>query len=237
MVYLKLASYRPTDARWRRWQGCESILLPYDFDELRRVLLLRTVAATDKDRLLAAFIRLDQQNAEGEARTAILACLLPGLRCIVRDYQDILADDAWSEVLAVCWEQAGRYDLRRQPERVAANLLWRTVRGVLRSVRTERAWRDRTWECDGEHVVSPAPTPARSLPLDEAVAAGVIGSFDAALIAATRLGGIRLADTAALLGISYEAAKKRRRRAEVAWVRWWRPVLQPSARNAGSTAA
>jgi hypothetical protein len=60
-----------------------------------------------------------------------------------------------------------------------------------------------------------------------AVTAGVLGAFDAALIEATRLNGLSLADAARLLGVSYEAAKKRRRRAEVAWLAWWSPDQRP----------
>ena len=41
---------------------------------------------------------------------------------------------------------------------------------------------------------------------------------DAALIRATRVAGLTLTDAARLLGLSYEAAKKRRQRAEAAWV-------------------
>jgi hypothetical protein len=60
-----------------------------------------------------------------------------------------------------------------------------------------------------------------------AVTAGVLGTFDATLIEATRLNGLSLVDAAMLLGVSYEAAKKRRRRAEAAWVAWWGPDQRP----------
>jgi hypothetical protein len=54
-----------------------------------------------------------------------------------------------------------------------------------------------------------------------AVEAGVLCAEDAVLIRATRLDGVRLCDAARLCGLSYQAAKKRRRRAEVAWATWW----------------
>jgi hypothetical protein len=41
-----------------------------------------------------------------------------------------------------------------------------------------------------------------------------------------RLYGICLTDAADLLGISYEAAKKRRQRAEAAWAIRWAPELR-----------
>jgi hypothetical protein len=52
--------------------------------------------------------------------------------------------------------------------------------------------------------------------------------LDATLVEATRLHGVELADAARLTGMSYEAAKKRRRRAEVAWLCWWAPELRPT---------
>lgn len=61
--------------------------------------------------------------------------------------------------------------------------------------------------------------------LADTTAGGVLAPVDAVLIKATRLNGIRLGDAALLLGLSYEAAKKRRQRAEATWVEWWAPEL------------
>lgn len=78
-------------------------------------------------------------------------------------------------------------------------------------------------------------------PLRPAIGAGVLTDLEVALIDATRLRGIGLRDAAALLGLSYEAAKKRRRRAEVVWAQWWDPqdrrVTTCSFVEAGEAAA
>jgi hypothetical protein len=69
-----------------------------------------------------------------------------------------------------------------------------------------------------------------------AVTAGVLTQLDATLVEATRLHGVGLADAAMLTGVSYEAAKKRRRRAELAWLCWWAPELRPSLDSTPATA-
>jgi hypothetical protein len=66
----------------------------------------------------------------------------------------------------------------------------------------------------------------------DAVAAGTMTPLDAALIRATRLDGVGLATTARLLGLSYAAASKRRRRAEMAWAAWWAPEVLARRANA-----
>jgi hypothetical protein len=59
--------------------------------------------------------------------------------------------------------------------------------------------------------------------------AGVLNHEDITLIDATRRGGLNLTDAARLLGLGYEAAKKRRQRAEAGWAAWWAPERCPGA--------
>lgn len=116
----------------------------------------------------------------------------------------------------------------QEGSRVAANLLWDSTNRLVRAVRRERAWRNHIdlggcaehssgWNTQGVPGV-----------LADTDAGGVLAPIDAVLIEATRLNGISLADAAVLLGISYEAAKKRRQRAEATWVGWWAPELLPT---------
>ena len=51
--------------------------------------------------------------------------------------------------------------------------------------------------------------------------AGVLTLREITLIDATRLRGLPLADTARLLGMNHEAAKKARRRAEIKLAAYW----------------
>jgi hypothetical protein len=134
----------------------------------------------------------------------------------------------WAEVLAGAWTHAITYDTARRPRRVAANLLWDTTAHVARVVRRERAWRDYAELDDHVDVTSVHDGDVGPPVLADAVTAGVLTQLDATLVEATRLHGVELADAARLTGMSYEAAKKRRRRAEVAWLCWWAPELRPT---------
>lgn len=228
-----LDNFRPCPRTWADWQQDDARLAGLDFMRLRRRLLDRGVPNAEKDALLAALICRCQRNPDdGQARTAVIVCLLPGLRSIVRRYQDILGrSDAWAEVVSSLYVLAHAYDLARRPERVAANLLWDCTNRLLRCVRQERAWRDHndlgfSVNC---FVSRSSPISESWLPdpLGEGASHGILDSIDVALIAATRLTGVALADAGSLLGLSYEAAKKRRQRAEAGWVQWWAPELLP----------
>ena len=231
MVGLKLDANQPSPAKWADWQRHEPVLDAVDFPGLRSALLNRDNPEHHKDELLGALIRLGQSqlDVDGDARMATIVCLLPGLRRVVRRYQDILGPcDAWAELVIALWEQLGTYDLDRRPSRVAANLVWDSTNRLVRAVRRERAWRNHI-DLDGcaEHS-SGWHTQGVPGVLADTDAGGVLAPIDAVLIEATRLNGISLADAAVLLGISYEAAKKRRQRAEATWVAWWAPELLPT---------
>ena len=198
------------------------------------MLLSYDTATEDKDRLLRALVRLSQRSCGGEPRMAVIVCLLPGIRSAVRRYQDILGrSDAWGEMLVALWDQIGTFNLARRPSRVAANLLWDATNRLVRAVRRERAWLDHIEVGGaGEELAAADPflchTEGLAGVLLDDSAGGVLAPTDALLISATRLAGIRLADAAVLLGISYEAAKKRRQRAEALWVEWWAPERRPT---------
>jgi DNA-directed RNA polymerase specialized sigma24 family protein len=229
MTLRHLDSYEPPATCWSDWRGCQPVLARYDFAGLRHALLDPATASVHKDVVLAALLRIGQHQADWHATMTVVVCLLPGLRGLARRYRDLLGpDDVWAEILAGAWTHASTYDTARRPRRVAANLLWDTTAHVVRVVRTERAWRDHA-ELD-DQVDVPAVHDDHVGPpvLADAVTAGVLTQLDATLVEATRLHGVALADAARLTGMSYEAAKKRRRRAEVAWLRWWAPDLCPT---------
>jgi hypothetical protein len=98
-------------------------------------------------------------------------------------------------------------------------------------------WRDQT-SLGHDRDCPAAPVAAvETMGMSRAVSAGVLDAFDAALIEATRLNGLSLMDAAVLVGVSYEAAKKRRRRAETTWLCWWAPDLRPTYAGTSSAAA
>jgi hypothetical protein len=232
---LLLDHYRPNAEQWTDWQRVEAVLIGLDFTGVRRALLDRDYPTVRKDALLSALIRLGQHHSV-DAKTAVVACLLPGLRRIVARYQDLLGrDDTWGELVTELWQQLTTYDLERRPRRIAANLLWDSASRLGRRVRAERIWRDHV---DPSRCIDAGASGHDDGDLDVigiAVVAGVLVPVDGALIAATRLGGLSLTDAAVLFAMSYEAARKRRQRAEAGWAAWWVPELsRESARRAAS---
>src|SRR6266540_3503855 len=74
----------------------------------------------------------------------------------------------------------------------------------------------------------PRPASHPDLVLADAVADGVLTAVEAELVGETRLGGVPLGELADRWGISYQAAKKRRQRAEARLVRWLRARMSPN---------
>ena len=226
MIVTQLDAYQPPTARWRQWQRDEPILNGHEFAAVRRTLLDRQVSSDRKDEILAALIRRAQRTRDDDARVATIVCLLPGLRRIAGRFGVILGrHDALAELLASLWSSLEHFDLDRRCDRIAGRLLAGGAQRLASLARQERDWRDRT-DRGQDPVRQPAPA-TEPAGVSGAVTAGVLDAFDAALIEATRLNGLSLADAARLLGVSYEAAKKRRRRAEVAWLAWWSPDQRP----------
>ena len=74
----------------------------------------------------------------------------------------------------------------------------------------------------------PRPASHPDLLLVEAVAEGVVTAAEAELVGETRLGGVALRELAGRWGVSYEALKKRRQRAEARLVAWLRARVSPN---------
>jgi hypothetical protein len=148
----------------------------------------------------------------------VTACLYPGLSRIAWRFRDVLDhDDAWAGLAEAVTRRLRAICSEDLPDFVAATLLRDAGHGLRRGVRRERAWRDHV----KLHEVSAAPEitvqvrEPRSDPFGEGSG---LTQLDAALIRATRVNGLNLTDAARLLGLSYEAAKKRRQRAEAVWL-------------------
>jgi len=175
-------------------------------------------SATDTDlKDLALRTAVTAAAHEPEAAVLVVYCLLPGLVRLAQRFSTFDGEEVWSELVTALLERVRRYDPERRPERVAANLLLDTLSAVCR-------WSRREIKARGigavDHQEIPDPQ-SRVCPLDEGLRRGVLRPVDAALISATRLRGMPLDAAAALLGLRYEAAKKRRRRAELTLIRWW----------------
>jgi hypothetical protein len=222
----RLGAWSPSVQAWNRWQQRDPALDQLNFAALRAEMADRSTPFDRRDELLAALVRLGRMDAS--ARLAVVVLLLPGLlRAVERFGRCLDYDERWATIIAGLWDQLDRYDLDRRPHHIAANLLWDASGTVLRASRREEHVAE--YRCRLDEATLPATMVGdadRDL-LDPAVRAGVLTDVDAALILATRLSGLDLREAAVLFGISYEAAKKRRRRAEVAWASWWVPGWSP----------
>lgn len=219
----------PGDLRW--WAVREPALAGLaSFDALRAEMHDERVPPVRKDVRLAALLRLVVHYGDGPAE-AVLALMVPGMRGHVRRFAPGLdPDEAWAAITAALCERIARYAPNPPTEKVASNLLWPATNAMITVLNTERAWAKRTGPL-GQHATRvPAPGGADDLTaetlLGDAVAAGVLSPLDAALIDATYLDGLPVKDAALLLGVGYEAAKKRRQRARARWVAWWAPELR-----------
>jgi hypothetical protein len=206
---------------WRRWRACvrhEPTLTGLTYEQVRAEL--RHGTQDRQDELLAALVRLAQQDAD--AAPVVVACLLPGLRgLIARHAPGLDRPEAMATALRGLWESVVRFD--GHPVFVASRLLRLPKQRLQQAVRSEDAWRHRHTPLSN----TPGPTGQLHLPaascLRLAVDAGVLTAADAWLIHATRVVGHSLGWAAKRLAIGYEAAKKRRQRAEARWAAWWAP--------------
>jgi hypothetical protein len=160
-------------------------------------------------------------QADTGAFGVLAACLLPGLRHRVARYAPSLdRQEALAVIVAGLYEGAACYDLEAHPRFVAEKLLALPTRRLRRAVAVDRTWNAHPNNGDvAPHPAGPELSP--NALLASAVDAGVLTEHDVRLIFNTRIAGHTLPEVASQLGLPYEAAKKRRRRAEARWAAWW----------------
>jgi hypothetical protein len=224
----------PTRAQWDVWTRQAPALAYLAYHDLRWEL--RTASQTRKDKLLGALVRLVQ--ADTGSFGVLAACLLPGLRQRVARYAPSLdRQEALAVVMAGLFEIATRYDVEAHPRFVAEKLLALPTRRLRRAVAVNRAWDVHVRNSDVVHHAA-APDLSPDALLGSAVEVGVLSEQEARLIFDTRIAGHSLPHVARRLGLPYEAAKKRRRRAESRWAAWWlRGSRRVEARGTGKGAA
>jgi DNA-directed RNA polymerase specialized sigma24 family protein len=208
----------PSRSQWHAWTRGDPALAGLTYRDVRREL--RTGDQDRKDRLLGALVRVTR--ADPDAFAVVAACLLPALRRRVRLYGPSLdRDDALAVMIEGLYEAVARADATLNAF-VATYLLSVPTRRLRRAVSHERAWdRISRPECPGPSADAAVIGPSAHTMLAGAVAAGVLSPADAQLIVDTRIAGHSLRAAARRLGLPYEAAKKRRQRAEPRWVSWW----------------
>ena len=197
------------------------------------VAFMRTGRSDDprKDKVLRPILRAHAQNGDHRWRAILLVIFWPGLQSIFwqKAHWDPDHQERWQRVVWTFLEVVCRLDLRRRPRRLVQKLVNDTVYHLYRDYK-------RDWD---EVAFAPPMEPdllealaggvehidfaileerdaqeAEIKRLRAHVDAGRIGEADFLLLVGTRVYGQPLADYVREHGLDYEAAKKRRQRAE-----------------------
>ncbi|MDQ3579360.1 MAG: hypothetical protein M3443_17560 [Actinomycetota bacterium] len=206
-----VAGPHPVSVDGRLFPGLPARRVP--LNELRDRLLRRRCPQTLRDAAWAHLVLL--ARTEGGAWTiGCVGVALPALTSIAATLSAKFAgdpSDIHAAVLAGFVTELGEIDLRRP--RVMLRLRWAAYRAGHACVREALD----APVPSGHGFRSTMPPPPWGHPdfvLARAIAEGAITSTEAELIGSTRLEGMPLADAAVERGLSYQAAKKARQRAE-----------------------
>ncbi|MBW4717343.1 hypothetical protein [Saccharothrix obliqua] len=182
-------------------------------NEVRDRLLRRQCPQSTRDAVWAHLVLL--ARTEGAVWTVgAVGVALPALTSVAARLSARFAgdpSDVHAAVLSGFVAALGEVDLRRP--RIMLRLRWAAYRGGHAAVREALTAPVPV----GHGLRSTLPQPPWGHPdfvLARAVAEGAITAAEAELIGSTRLEGVPLADAATTRGVSYQAAKKARRRAE-----------------------
>jgi hypothetical protein len=207
--------------RLRCWRTREAALTPFSSPTGLLSFLRRSSAGEREDAVLRALLRC--ARSDRVAARLVLQRLLPGLK---RRAGRVLScagerEELWSLLLAAAWERIRTYPVERVPRHVAANLLLSSVRDACELLTEDRTLRACAVPnpCGGVLFAGPEPQdrwPAFGLDglLADAVKAGAVTAEEAELIASTRIDRVPLVRSATAMGVSYDALRVRRRRAE-----------------------
>ncbi|MHB8242788.1 MAG: RNA polymerase sigma factor [Solirubrobacteraceae bacterium] len=205
-------------ARFDLWRESEPALARFT-DTAAVIRFLRGPGEpSEKDAVLLALLAWARREPVGGR--VVLEAIQPGLfNLIVRLTRDARDPDTMAAtIFASMWEGIRRYPLESRRRRVAANLLLDTLKRTLKVMGRESEWQarrvldrpvllaaDEDGLPDGGNVVAV---------LVRAVEARAITGEEATVILATRIDGRRLAEVAQSAGLSLNAMRVRRHRAE-----------------------
>jgi len=187
--------------------------------------------AREKDAILRAIFSCRSEDGHPTWGTVLLLFFWPGLLSLFRRTfrYDPDKDERWRAITATFLESVKRLDVERRPDRIASKLM-NDTRSYLYE-KYDRIWTHQDRQRQQEpgfwkrHMKSTATghgkagrdhhESAESVMqlLRKARAAGVLDEHDRYLLIGTILYGKSLADCACEIGLTYEAAKKRRQRA------------------------
>jgi len=197
----------------------------FAFDNIEQFLMtMRKRTLEDfptQDACLGIIISHIQLNLHAEAGVKLLTYLLaPGLQAILKRliHSRVELREAWSDLWWRFYQTVMGYPLIRRPHKVAANLIRDTEHKAFQSQRAEVDRLLRQEPLDNQELasepsfVNPLFIKANRLIDGEEVTG--FGEVDIAIVIGTRVYDEDMHDVADRLGISYEAARKRRQRTE-----------------------
>jgi DNA-directed RNA polymerase specialized sigma24 family protein len=210
---------------YRRWAATEPVLAAFAGPERLLEFLWNEEASPEaQDRALAALLRLARR--EPLAARFILQALLPGLKKrageLLRprpgresERSALERDELWQVLFVSVLERIQTFPLERRPRKIASNLLWDTVHVTYAELKKARGSLEEIPRDEPLEAAEPAEVPADiEAVLQKAVRAGAVSAAEAELIAETEIEGVTLEEVAKRLGITYNAVKVRRQKAE-----------------------
>ena len=188
-----------------------------DLDSLVR--FLHTAGPTaEADALLAVLAR--RAGTELVAARTLLQAVLYGLVSVSARFRttDDDADDVHAAVIAAAWERIRTYPFDRRPRSIGANIVLDTQQSVSRNLFRARVIETAIADIDELDAESSRLTTSDELLglLCDAVRRKCVCPDDAALIAATRIFDVPVAQIAVASGRQCQTVRKRRHRAETA---------------------
>ncbi|MEY9858561.1 DNA-directed RNA polymerase specialized sigma24 family protein [Catenulispora sp. GAS73] len=198
-------------------------------DELRKALITKKYDLHVCDAVWREIV--DRSRAEGAMWTVAAAGMAaPALKWVARMYSpdfDGDRDDLDAEILTGFLEHLATIDTFRPA--ILHRLRYAAQRAGERAAKADATHRKS--HTDAESAPPKSPWGHPDLVLNRAVGEGAITEAEADLIGATRLEDVYLAEAAEMLGITVNAAKIRRQRAEARLVAWLtgRPVPSRTA--------
>lgn len=232
--------------RFRAWRAEDEVLKRFaDPDALIGFLHRRGPPEAKDAVLLALLVRAEQEPLAGRV---VLQAMLPGLKSLSsRLSRSVVSfEELWQILFARMWERIVTYPVDRRPSRVAANLLRDTLKRTLAELRREANALAQLPELsldDLDGLLGAAASPGAEADghvepealLRRAIAAGAVTNEEAELILATEIDGVPMATVAERLGVSYNAVKIRRQRAEQKLLEFLGVLPDPSGRSKGHT--
>lgn len=169
-----------------------------------------------KDRLLKSLIAQFQQFNDGLLANLLMIIFYPGIEKLFFDnirYFHNEEDDLLSEIRSSLLDVIAEYDCDDKPSKVAATVLGR-ARNRLRTAKKELLSKFDAVDITTVDIQTDKPVSGETHLLKLLVRKKVITEEDEKLIIETRINEVLLKDMASQIGVSYEALRKRRQRAE-----------------------